>query len=155
MKKYLLSLMTIMMVAMTSMCFVACGDDDDDESESAPESTTISASSLYGLWECSYMKVTFEGQTIEREVDPRTADRLEVFQDATYKIYEYSDSKATWVLDEVGTWVLQNNVLTATDNKGKQHSITIFKVTADTFSYKPNEESKRGEQYEVTYRRVK
>lgn len=153
MKKYLFSLMTIMMVAMTSMCFVACGDDDDDDDQ--PASTSISASSLYGLWECSYMKVTYEGQTIERQVDPTTADRLEVTADA-YKVYEYSDSKKTWVLGEVGTWVLQGNVLTATDEKGKSHSINILNVTAESFTYEPVlEETKHGETYVVTYKRVK
>ena len=43
MKKYLLSWMTILMVAIVSVSFVSCGDDDDDKK-------TGSSVSIIGTW---------------------------------------------------------------------------------------------------------
>ena len=49
MKKYLLNIMTIIMVAVMSAGFVSCSDDEDEVS--------IPLESLYGTWNISEIKV--------------------------------------------------------------------------------------------------
>ena len=50
MKKYLISLLTIMMVAMVGFSFVSCSDDDDDNGSSNGGSNSSSNYSIVGTW---------------------------------------------------------------------------------------------------------
>ena len=51
MKKYLFSLMTIVMVAMASVCFVSCGDDDDNGNGSNNSTSSgVQVSAGYGYF---------------------------------------------------------------------------------------------------------
>jgi len=51
MKKYFLSLTTILMVALTSVCFVSCGDDDDNGSSSGNSTSSgVVVNAKYGFY---------------------------------------------------------------------------------------------------------
>jgi len=148
-------MLSLMLVALLSFGFVSCGDDDKDDGGSV----SVSASQLYGLWEGYSVTISYQGQSYTQKLDdPTDAQRLEVLKDNTYKTHKYRNSE--WIVDEVGTWELKGNKLTATDDKGKQHTITIYNVTSDTFTYEPDErelddEAPEGTKYRCTYKRVR
>ena len=51
MKKYFLSLTTILMVALTSVCFVSCGDDENDGSGTGTSTSSgVSVNAKYGFY---------------------------------------------------------------------------------------------------------
>lgn len=146
-------MLSLMLVALLSFGFISCGDDDDDGG-----SVSVSASQLYGLWEGYSVTISYQGRSVTQKFDPTDAQRLEVLKDNIYKTYKYRNDE--WIVDEVGTWELKGNKLIATDDKGKQHTITIYNVTSDSFTYEPDErasddEAPEGTKYRITYKRVK
>ena len=70
MKKYLLSLLAMMMVAAVSVCVVSCGDDDDDKG-----GTISKPVSLVGTWKYTsssgycYLSFYDDGAVSYREYD--------------------------------------------------------------------------------------
>ncbi len=160
MTKNFVKMLTIMMVAMFSFSFAACGSDDDNSTTGGGGGGgSINAQLLIGLWEGYSVKMMYEGQLYEEKIDPKHSSRLEVIDSKNYKTYEWSKDKEEWVSEEYGTYVLNGNKLTTADNFGKSHTLTIISVTSDFFVYEAPVEGEddmdTGAIATITYKRVK
>ena len=98
MKKYLISLLTIMMVALVSMSFVSCSDDDDDNGGS----NSSSDSSIVGTWKYDFSE--------EEDGEFYVGYQLFTFNaDGTGRLFEYDDGKID--SDDVFTYTCYENVI--------------------------------------------
>jgi hypothetical protein len=85
-KKGLLYLMTIMMVVVTSVCIVSCGDDEDNSP----------SNQLIGAWDIAHDGIIYEMVFMENGI----------FADSVFHV---SDSKASDCFE--GTYVIKNDSL--------------------------------------------
>lgn len=129
MKKYLLSLMTIMMVAIVIVSLVSCGGDDDDE----PSTPTIS---VVGTW---IIADDEGGYTFNADGTGKGFEFESSYSDITDEWpihYSYSDTNKKLVITEVGDnayyYVYEVVELTATKmylkRDGKQETKTWVRI---------------------------
>ena len=101
MKKYLISLITIMMVALVSMSFVSCSDGDDDNGSSN--------SSIVGTWKYDFSE--------EEDGEFYVGYQLFTFNaDGTGRLVEYDDGKID--SDDVFTYTCYENVINVMEMLG-------------------------------------
>ena len=148
-KSNLWSMLSVMMVAMLSIGFAACGSDDNDDEGGS--SVTISEANLIGTWETvlSESYVIYNGQrysAAELEMDGEN-DRAQFKADHTYCTHYWNSRSQNWVVDQKdnGMWSLSGSIITIKyDKDGDVHTIPITEFSASRMVIKQNEKDEEG-----------
>lgn len=120
MKKYYLSMMTTLMVAILSVGFASCSKDDDADDFNYPKET------LYGTWKMSEVKMSETGSYVSW---PMQATSATFNSDGTYSGRGYFGNGS-------GTYTAKGNTIT-TYVEGQVYLVyTVLSLTGSTAELK-------------------
>ena len=112
-KKYLLNLLTFMMVTIVSVGFVSCGDDDDNPNDN-PNDNPVS---IVGTWRCDLGDGDYEililkdnGQGLIQGADVSLSNEPDYYSYEITYYYDKAEGRYKIVFEEAGStyiWTIQ------------------------------------------------